>query len=109
MSTCRDVASQVADQLNGLGEQIAFKRADLPTLLARQQECKEAIQANSQINRIEARRREAVELLRRRSFVKAQMALSECLRMVAEMDFEESEITAIQSDIADTKKVPFIF
>ena len=105
MNTCREVATQIADQLNGLGEQIAFKRADLPALLAKQQECKEAIQASTQINKIEARRGEAVDLLKRRSFGKAQMALSECLKMLADIELEESELAAVQTDIAETKKV----
>jgi prefoldin subunit 5 len=96
---------QLEEQLNGLGEQIAFKRADLPSLLDKQRECKEAIESRFQVDRIEAHRKEAVDYLKRRAFTKAQMALSECLKMLADIDLEEAETSTLQSDIAETKKV----
>lgn len=109
MTTCQQLAAQVSDQLDGLGEQIAFKRADLPALLARQQECKEAIAATSQIHAIQSRHQEAQQWLKRRSFVKAQMALSECLKMLAELDVDDSEAASIQAEISETKKVCHFF
>lgn len=105
MNTCKDVSVRLSEQLSGLGEQIAFKRADLPLLLEKQQECKEAIQSSKQQDKIEAKRREAEEHLRKRSFVKTQIALSECLKMLADVDFGEVEMASLQASISDTKKV----
>jgi hypothetical protein len=105
MNKCGEESAQLESGLSGLGEQIAFKRADLASLLVKQEEFRQNIKASELAGKVEARRKEAEGLLKRRSFVKAQLALSGCLKMLADIDNDKVDIATLQEQIAETKKV----
>jgi hypothetical protein len=105
MNRCGGETKKLESDLNGLGEQIAFKRADLASLLASQDEFKQSIRASELAGRVEAGRKEAVELIKRRLFIKAQIELSGCLKMLADIDNDKVDIATLQENIAETKKV----
>lgn len=105
MKACGEMCRKLEEELRGLGEQIAFKRADLPALLGQQEKLRHKLHSIDRTKRAEARRKEAMDLLCKRSFIKAQMALSDCLKLVAEIDSEEVDLSELQESISETKKV----
>ena len=111
MNKCRDESEAVKGDLDGLGHQLVFKRADLPGLLAKQRAFNLKKEQDELVTRLKTKKRSVEDHLKQRSFVAAQIELFDCINSlqdcVAKQEGEGlSELKSIKADLLQIKKVP---